>query len=462
MVKLLWSLSLPTLAGVIVLGMLPAVGSEAPGSASEQPEATSDPGPANGTAADLEIADEPAVVQDLPNLAQAEPVTITNIQLDATETGFTLQLETNGELLAPVTSTTGNATVADIPNAVLQLEGEDFFVSDPIDGIALVRVSALPDNQVRVAITGTAAPPNIDISTGVVGLVVNVALGDPLAQTPDDDALQVVVTGEEEDYFVPNASSATRTDTPLLDIPQAIQVVPQQVLEDQQILRVDDALRNVSGVVGQLNSFSNNAVLILRGFSTNGFNNGPIFRDGFRITDNLSSQEIANVERIEVIKGPSSVLYGQNDPGGIVNLVTKRPLPYPFYELGFQVGSEGLIRPTLDLSGPLTEDGALTYRLNLAYQHEDSFRGYSTDTERFFIAPVLSWDISDRTNLTLLLEYLDEEVPFDLTLPVAGTSVVDVPRDRVQNEPDDFNRSDSLTLGYDFTHAFSDNWTLKS
>ena len=403
------------------------------------------------------------IIDEWPTqVAQTEAIAITNIQIDATTEGLTLQLETNGELPAPETATTGNAVTADIPNAVLQLpEGEDFLVTEPIAGIALVNVTDLPNNQVRIAITGTDAPPIVDISSGVAGFTVSATLGVPTAQTPDADSIQIVVTGEtENDYFVPNGSTATRTATPLLDIPQAIQVVPQQVLEDQQILRVDDALRNVSGVVGRLDAFTPITNLTIRGFSIDTLSNGAILRDGFRITNNLSSQETANIERIEVIKGPSSVLYGQTDPGGLINLVTKRPLSEPFYDLGVQVGNVGLIRPSIDLTGPLTEDGRLVYRLNAAVQHEESFRGFETDTSRSFIAPVLSWDISDRTNLTVLLEYLEEEFPFDNGLPVIGNSVIDVPRDRIQGEPYNRTQSDSLTLGYDLTHQFNDNWTL--
>ncbi|MEM7062478.1 MAG: TonB-dependent siderophore receptor [Cyanobacteria bacterium P01_B01_bin.77] len=399
-------------------------------------------------------------------VAQARVVEITNIQIDDVSNGLTLQLETNGELSSPETSTVDNTVFADISNAVLP-NGEDFIVSDPVAGITLVKVTALSDNQVRITITGLAAPPVVDLSIGGAGLTAAISPPNTSAQsvpTPENDSLRIVVTGEDtdDDYFVPSTSSATRTNTRVLDIPQAIQVVPQQVLEDQQILRIDDALRNVSGVAGQLDSFSNNAALTLRGFTANSFTNLPILRDGFRINDNFSSQDITNVERIEVIKGPASVLYGQNDPGGIINLVTKRPLSNPLYELEIQGGSEGLIRPSIDLTGPLTQDGALGYRLNASYQREDGFRGFETETERFFVAPVLSWDINDRTNFTLLLEYLDEEVPFNVGLPVIGADVVDVPRDRIQNAPNDSIRSESLTLGYDLTHRFSDNWVLNN
>ncbi|MEM1242822.1 MAG: TonB-dependent siderophore receptor [Cyanobacteria bacterium P01_H01_bin.26] len=416
-----------------------------------------------GAAGAIALATQPAIAQSILvaqpiPIAQVDVVEITNIQINETADGLTLNIDTSSELAAPETSTADNTVFADIFNAVLP-NGEDFVVSDPGNGIALVRVTALSNNQVRIAITGLDAPPVVDLSIGDSGLTAEIAPPITTTQAPASETLRIVVTGEnEDDYLVPNASTATRTDTPILDVPQSIQVVPQQVLQDQQIIRVDDALRNVSGVVGTLEPFAGSSTLTLRGFSTDTFTGGPILRDGFRIRDNLSTQEIANVERIEVIKGPSSVLYGQNDPGGIINLVTKRPLPEPFYELELQGGSFGLVRPSIDISGPLTED--LAYRLNLSYQHEDSYRDYTTDTERFFIAPVLSWDISNRTNLTLLLEYTDEEILFDTGLPAFGTSVVDVPRDRIQNEPDDLIRNDALTLGYDLKHRFTDDWTL--
>ncbi|MDV3351187.1 TonB-dependent siderophore receptor [Leptothoe sp. LEGE 181152] len=424
------------------------------------------------TAGAIALAAQPGTAESILSgqtiqMAQTGVVEITNIQINEVTEGLTLQLETSDELADPETYTIDNTLFADISNTVLS-SGEDFIVSDPSNGITLVSVTALSNNQVRIAITGLDAPPVVDLSIGVSGLTAEIVTpGTPTAQsaqTPENDSLRIVVTGEDtdDDYLVPTANSATRTNTRVLDIPQAIQVVPQQVLEDQQILRVDDALRNVSGVAGQLDSFSNNAALTLRGFTANSFTNLPILRDGFRINDNLSSQNITNVERIEVIKGPASVLYGQNDPGGIINLVTKRPLPNPFYELEIQGGSEGLIRPSIDLTGPLTQDGALGYRLNASYQREDGFRGFETETERFFIAPVLSWDINERTNFTLLLEYLDEEIPFDVGFPVIGTDVVDVPRDRIQNAPNDRIRSESLTLGYDLTHRFSDNWVLNN
>ena len=150
-------------------------------------------------------------------LAQAELAEITDIQLTETPTGFTLQLENSGDLAVPETSTTGNATVADIPNATLNLpDGNEYSISNPAEGIALIDVSVLSNNQVRIAITGIDAPPRVTISVGTAGLVVSGAPGDPAAQALDDETIQITVTGEDEDdYFVPNASAATRTDTPV-------------------------------------------------------------------------------------------------------------------------------------------------------------------------------------------------------------------------------------------------------
>ncbi|MGD1851373.1 MAG: TonB-dependent siderophore receptor [Cyanophyceae cyanobacterium] len=395
-------------------------------------------------------------------LAQAETVEITDVQVEATADGFTLRLETTGELAPPETSVIGNAAIATPSNAILNLSNEDeFFAGDPAEGIAWINVTSAPNNTVRVAVTGTDAPPTVNIQVGSAGLTVSGIPGDP-ATANTADPLQLSVTGDrEDDYVVPIARTATRTDAAILDIPQSVQVVPQQVLEDQQILRVDDALRNVSGVVGRLEPFGNSGNITIRGFTTSSFSSGAILRDGFRITDNLGSQAITNIERIEVIKGPSSVLFGQNEPGGIINIVTERPLFEPTYEFEFKLGSRGLIRPSVDLSGPLTEDRTLRYRLNVSYQDESNgFREFGLDQEQFFVAPVITWDISDRTQLTVLVEYTDEQNGFDLGLPAFGDGVADVARDFVIGERDDFLENRSLTVGYDFKHEFSDNWTL--
>jgi len=404
----------------------------------------------------------------LQQIAQADLVEITNVQLEPTDAGLMLRLETDGELAALETSVTGNAAIADIPNAVLRLpEGEDFLINDPAAGIALVNVTNLPDNQVRIAITGTEAPPEVNIDAGATGLVLSATPGDSTAPESVEE-IELVVTAKREenyeDYYVPDTSTATRTDTPILEVPATIQVIPREVLEDQQATALDDALRNVSGAA--VSSVEG------RGFQANlrGFEGVPIFRDGFRLyspNDNGDAAgqgfpEIANVEQIEVLRGPASVLFGQIEPGGAVNVVSKRPLADPFYEVGLQVGSYGFLRPQVDLTGPLTEDESLLYRLVAVYQNDEGFRNFEEDVDRSFIAPALTWRIDDRTDLNFQLEYLDDQRPLDPGLVALGDEVADIPRDRILGEPDDIISSEFINVGYDLEHRFSENWTLRN
>ncbi|MEM6435545.1 MAG: TonB-dependent receptor [Cyanobacteria bacterium P01_D01_bin.115] len=418
------------------------------------------------TSADSASSSEPATTID-EWLAQIEAsrVQITGVRLEETTAGLQIILETaEGELTAPTTTVSGNALIAEIPNAVLALpESDEFQQFEPAEGIALVQVTELPDDRVQVVITGTDVAPTAEITATETGLTLSLAPGVAAADVVDDEALRVVVTGEEGSrYFEPEATTGTRTDTPLRDIPQSIQVIPQEVLEDQQVTQLDDALRNVSGVTP---SRSGNDGTGLR-LNVRGFEDASVLRDGFRLTFGgngaISSQDLSNIEQIEVLKGPAAILFGVTEPGGVVNLVTEQPLSEPFYELGFRIGNRGLINPTIDISGPLTEDRRLLYRLNAAYSTEDYFRDFDTDIERFFFAPVVSGQINENTDLTVYLEYLNEERPADFGLIAIGEEVADIPFDRALGEPGDFSENETLRIGYTFEHRFSDSLTLRN
>ncbi|OYQ63503.1 TonB-dependent siderophore receptor [Pseudanabaena sp. SR411] len=388
-------------------------------------------------------------------------VQITGVKLNPTTKGLEVVLETaTGSISTPVAQTSGRLVYFDIPNAKLMLpNGDRFLVENPSEGIANVSVSQANASCVRVIVTGIKTPPQASVSS--------ISVNPPITQVPNDanEEEEITVTGEGDRptvYRVPNASTATRTDTAIIDTPQSIQVVPQQVLKDQQVVRVDQALRNVSGVTGELSGFSSAQSLTIRGFVTDSFANIPILRDGFRTYYNLGPQETANLERIEVLKGPASVLYGQADPGGIINLVTKQPLAKPFYDLQLQAGSFGFVRPSIDFTGPLDTDGNVLYRLNAAYQRSDGFRNFETKSERFFIAPVVQWKISDRTNLNFFLEYANDQIPYDVGLPAFGRSVLNVPRDHILGERDDSLKSRAFSIGYRLEHQFDDNWKVRN
>ena len=146
-------------------------------------------------------------------------------------------------------------TLVEISNAVLALpEGDEFLQFEPAEGIALVQVTELLGARVQVVVTGADSAPTAEVSTATTGLTLSIAPG--IAQAgKSDQPLRIVVTGEEGSrYAEPNATTATRTDTPLRDIPQSIQVIPRQVLKDQQVTRLSDALRNASGVFLETNN----------------------------------------------------------------------------------------------------------------------------------------------------------------------------------------------------------------
>ncbi|NEP59136.1 MAG: TonB-dependent siderophore receptor, partial [Symploca sp. SIO2G7] len=395
-------------------------------------------------------------------LAQAEIVEIISIEVVETLEGITLQLETDGELSVSETEISGNTSITEVSNAVLRLvEGDEFVASDPAEGISLVNVTSLSNNRVQIAITGTDAPPEVDISTGVFGITISATPQDPTAVTDPEEEIEIVVTAEpEDDYFVPEASTATRTDTPLRDIPNSIQVIPQQIIEDQQAIGIEEVLENAAGI-----TFLGEGTFGELEFAIRGFNDATVLRDGFTllgISPDTTGPEVANLEQVEVLRGPASVLYGQAEPGGVINLTTKQPLSEPYYDFQLQGGTRGFISPSIDLSGPLTEDRRVRYRFNALYRREESFRDFNNDAERFFIAPTLAWDIGDQTNLTVSLEYTEDDEPFDLGSVAFGDGIADVPPERVFNDPDSTTERDFLSTGYTLEHRFSDNWQLRN
>lgn len=408
------------------------------------------------------LDDDATTVEEWIAQIEASLVQITGVRVEATATGIEIVLETaDGSLEVPETRSVGNALIADIPNATL-VEGE-FSQANPAEGIALVNVTSLPNNRVRVAITGVDAPPIAEVRVEGQNLMLSVTPGSETAET-DEEAIQVVVTGEQEEgYEVDNATTATRTDAPIEDVPQSIQVVPRQVIEDQRAITVNDALRNVSGIaVGESTLQFYNSIIV-RGFGSSNY-----FIDGVRSArGGVSTQlETTNIERIEVLKGPASVLYGQADPGGVINFVTELPLSEPYYAIEGTIGNFDFYRPTLDFSGPLNADRTVLYRLNAAYESSGTFVD-DLDYERLFIAPTLSVQFGENTSLIFEGSYQNNPRPRYVGLPAVGTVLTnplgDVPRSRNLGDPDVDDVNWSITnLGYRLEHNFSDNLTVRN
>lgn len=171
---------------------------------------------------------------------------------------------------------------------------------------------------------------------------------------------------KETGYRRTTSYSATRTNAPLIDTPVAVQIVPHEVIEDKQILDVMEATRNVSGVQAAEGTFYDN--YLIRGFKSN-----STWRNGLRLEGLVGAEEVAFTDRVEVVKGPASVLYGRIDPGGFVNVVTKRPQEEFKSVLEEQAGSWGLTRTIADVTGPANKEKTVLYRAIGVFDHRDSF-----------------------------------------------------------------------------------------
>ena len=388
-------------------------------------------------------------------------VKVTGIKVQQTNKGLEIVLQTlTGQRLVPLILPEGNNLVIDLLDARLNLStGNNFRVDNPAPGIRAIIATQVDESNIRLTVRGENNTPSAEIVPNQPNLVLSITPEGVTTEKTPDREIEVIATGEgeDDDYFVPNVTSATRTDTPILNTPQAVQIVPEKVLEDQQVIRLDEALRNVSGVTFGGTDLGRNLQFNIRGFEQ-----APILRDGFRQFGADIVPETANLEQVEVLKGPASVLYGEIEPGGLINLVTKKPIAEPFYKIETQFGNRSFISPSIDFSGPLTKDGNVLYRLNALYRSSDDIQDVDENIERFYISPVVTWKIGKNTDLNFELEYLNEDRPPSFGVPAIGDEIADVPLDRITNEPDDFGEEEYISAGYNLEHRFNKNWKLRN
>lgn len=259
-------------------------------------------------------------------------------------------------------------------------------------------------------------------------------------------------------YRATRSATATRTDTDIRDTPQSIQVVPAQVLEDLNTTRIDRAL-DFAGGVSRQNNFGG---LTFLNYSVRGFTTGELYKNGFAINrGSYSSPDTSSIERIEVLKGPAASLYGRGDPGGLVNIVSKRPQDEAFSTLSVSAGSWDRYRSSLDVNTPLNEDGSLLSRVNMAIEDNGSFRDH-VGSQRRIVSPSLSWQLSSDTRLMLDAEFSRTESVFDRGIPAVNGQLGSVKRSTFMGEPNDGDiRNDNQTLDLALEHYLSDTWKLR-
>lgn len=264
-----------------------------------------------------------------------------------------------------------------------------------------------------------------------------------------------------EGYFPDSSTSATRLDTPIMELPFSLQTVPEQLLEDRYILSGDRALETVPGAFSTAPGSGGDT----RRASIRGFRPGSLYRDGVR-QQWRGANDPQNWERIEVLKGPAAMFFGAGEIGGIINFITKRPHGDRFTEARQVLGTWDQTRTTLDDSGRIGgEDSNVWYRFNAAYENFDNFRtwgGENPNNEYIHLAPVVTWVLDDNTTFTVEYNYGFIHEQFDPgTVLFADGSTPMIPRDRrLDSDLQRFNRVEVNLFSTEFYTALFDNEDL--
>ncbi|MFS9769921.1 TonB-dependent siderophore receptor [Enterobacter chuandaensis] len=276
--------------------------------------------------------------------------------------------------------------------------------------------------------------------------------GETLTVTADPNATAEATNG----YQPLNTSTATLTNMPMLDIPQVVNTVSDKVLEDQHATTLDEALYNVSNVVQTNTLGGTQDAFVRRGFGAN--RDGSIMTNGLRTV--LPRSFNAATERVEVLKGPASTLYGILDPGGLINVVTKRPEKTFGGSISATSSSFGGGTGQVDVTGPI--DGTrLAYRLTGEYQDEDYWRNFGNERSTF-IAPSLTW-FGDDATVTVLYSHRDYKTPFDrgTIFDLNTKKAVDVDRKTRFDEPFNVTDGQSDLAQLNAEYRLNSQWTAK-
>ncbi|SDP54876.1 iron complex outermembrane recepter protein [Pseudomonas arsenicoxydans] len=265
------------------------------------------------------------------------------------------------------------------------------------------------------------------------------------------------VADQSTSYQPPPTSSVMRSSALLQEIPQTVNVIPAQVIRDQAPRNLDDALANVSGITQGNTLASTQDSVMTRGFGDN--RNGSIMRDGMPIVQGRGMN--ASVDRVEVLKGPASLLYGIQDPGGVVNMVSKKPELEQYNALNLRGSTYGDGKNGsgggLDSTGALGTSG-LAYRMVLDHEDEDYWRNFGTHRETL-VAPSLAW-FGDSTTLLFAYEHREFLTPFDrgTVIDPRTNHPLDISRNERLDEP--FNNMEGRSDLYHFEadHELNDNW----
>lgn len=273
------------------------------------------------------------------------------------------------------------------------------------------------------------------------------------------NALQTVeITGrKEKSYKNTKSFSGAKTEIALKDLPQAVSYATKELIADQGAIRVGEIVKNFSG----LSQFSFYDDISIRGFRINGGSNTQLL-NGLRTSTGFWKQPLANyLERVEVLKGPSSALFGNASPGGVLNRVTKKPLDQPANSLSFTTGSFNTLRALADFTGPLSEDKSLLYRLNIGYENSNSFRDLQFDKNIVF-APSLSFLPNDKTRVNFDLIYTGFKGVLDRGQSTFENDLYSTNIKQSINSANDYLNEETYIVTTSLNHQFNNNFSFSA
>lgn len=273
-------------------------------------------------------------------------------------------------------------------------------------------------------------------------------------------ALAETATGPVKGYIAKRSSTGTKTDTRLIENPQSISVVTADELADRKVETLDEALRYTAGVTPNMKPWAVDEFSMLRGFD---LGTAGIFMDGLLTSGRAYAAPIETygLERLEILRGPASVLYGQSPPGGMVNAVSKRPSEQAIREIGVEYGSYDRKQVKADIGGALDSAGIWTYRVTMLARKSGTRLDFDKDN-RFYIAPALTWRPNADTKLTLLARYQEDNQSYAWPNQLQNPGVLGQPNPSVNTGGVDNRwKRENKMVGYEFEHRFNDTWKIQ-
>lgn len=349
--------------------------------------------------------------------------------------------QANYELRGSISSIGGEPLLG----ASIQVAGTSFGTVTDIDGNYSLNFEKPGDYQLKLSFIGY-----ITVNEKVT-ITKSVFTRNFQLEEETSSLQEVEIVGRKEEGYKNTATFlGSKTQTNIKDLPQSVSYVTKELILDQGLMRVGETVKNFSGV----SQFTFYDDITIRGFRINGGSNTQLV-NGMRSTSGFWKQPLINyLERVEVLKGPSSALFGNASPGGVVNRVTKKPLDINRNTLSFSVGSFNNFRGLADFTGPANKSKTLLYRLNLGYEDSQNFRDLQFD-KNIVVAPSFSFIASEKTRVNLDMVFNNSSSRLDRGQSTFENDLYATPITRSLNTANDYLKEQTYTITTSLNHQVS-------